>query len=79
MTTFFKIIIFWPNLLQIHSQHSPYNCFYTKNAGKLQYITIPVKPILKLIIENIATSLNNDNFFSNNHILTKSFADSQFA
>ena len=31
-----------------------------------------------MMIEKIATSLNNDNFFSNNHILTKSFADSQF-
>ena len=32
-----------------------------------------------MIIEKIATFSNNDNFFSNNHILTKSFADSQFA
>ena len=31
-----------------------------------------------IIDEKIATSLNNDNFFSNNHILTKSFADTQF-
>ena len=31
-----------------------------------------------MMIEKIATSLNNDNFFSNNHIVTKSFADSQF-
>ena len=31
-----------------------------------------------MIIEKIATSLNNNNFFSNKHILTKSFADSQF-
>ena len=31
-----------------------------------------------MIIEKIATSLNNDNFFSNKHILIKSFADSQF-
>ena len=30
------------------------------------------------MIEKFATSLNNDNFFSNNHILTKSLADSQF-
>ena len=31
-----------------------------------------------MMIEKIATSINNDNFFSNNHILTKSFDDSQF-
>ena len=31
-----------------------------------------------MMIEKIATSLNNDNFFSNNHILTKSFDDSQY-
>ena len=31
-----------------------------------------------MIIEKNATSLNNDNFFSNKLILTKSFADSQF-
>ena len=31
-----------------------------------------------MMIEKIATSLKNDNFLSNNHILTKSFADSQF-
>ena len=31
-----------------------------------------------MMIEKIATSLNNDNLFSNNHILTKSLADSQF-
>ena len=31
-----------------------------------------------MMIEKIAASLNNDNFFSKNHILTKSFADSQF-
>ena len=30
-----------------------------------------------MIIEKSATSLNNDNFFSNNHILTISFTDSQ--
>ena len=33
---------------------------------------------LKKIIEKIATSLYKVNFFSNKHILTKSFADSQF-
>ena len=31
-----------------------------------------------MMIEKIATSLNNDNFFSNNHFLTKPFDDSQF-
>ena len=31
-----------------------------------------------MIIAKSATSLNNDNFFSNNPILTISFADSQF-
>ena len=31
-----------------------------------------------MIIEKIATSLNNDNFFSNKLILAISFADSQF-
>ena len=31
-----------------------------------------------MIIEKIATSLYNDNFFSNNHILALSFAVSQF-
>ena len=31
-----------------------------------------------MMIEKIATSLNNDNVFSNNHILTNSFAVSQF-
>ena len=30
---------------------------------------MPKKPILKLIIEKIATSLNNDKFFSNKRIL----------
>ena len=30
------------------------------------------------MIEKIANSSNNDNFFSNNQILTKSFEDSQF-
>ena len=37
-----------------------------------------MKPILKLIIEKIATSLNNDNFFSNKRILAIYFTDSQF-
>ena len=32
-----------------------------------------------MIIEKIAISLNNDNFFTNNHILAISFANSQFA
>ena len=31
-----------------------------------------------MMIEKIVTSLNNDNFFSNNNILIKSVADSQF-
>ena len=30
-----------------------------------------------MIIEKSASYLNNDNFLSNNHILAKSFADSQ--
>ena len=62
MTTFFQINVFWPFLLQIHSSHSPFSCFYNKNPGKLHYFTIPIKPILKLIIEKIATSLKKDNF-----------------
>ena len=39
---------------------------------------MPIKPILKLIIEKIATSLYNVNFFSNKRILAIYFADSQF-
>ena len=31
-----------------------------------------------MIIEKIATSLNNDSFFSNKRFLANSFADSQF-
>ena len=78
MSTFFQINAFRPFLLQIHSSHSPNNWFYTKNPEKLHYFTIPIKPILKLIIEKIGTSLNNVNFFSNKRIQTISFADSQF-
>ena len=63
MTTFFQINAFRTFLLQIHSSHSPFSFFYDKNPGKLHYFTIPIKPILKLIIEKIANSLNNDNFF----------------
>ena len=40
--------------------------------------TAPIKSILKLITEKIATSLNKDNSFSNKHNLTKFFAHSQF-
>ena len=78
MTVFFQINVFWPFLLQIHSSHSPYNGFKTKHDRKLQYFTVPIRPILYLIIEKIETSLNNANFFSNKRFLAIYFIDSQF-
>ena len=50
----------------------------TDPRPKIPLKAIPLRPILWLIGEKIATSLHNDNFFSNKHILTKSFEDSQF-
>ena len=51
----------------------------SQNSPKTAIFHNTIKPILNLIIiiEEIATSLNNENYFLNIQILTKSFADSQ--
>ena len=52
-------------------------CYYAETHLFIYYYQLNL--FLKMIIEKTATYLNKDNFLSNNHILTKSFADSQFA
>ena len=63
----------------MHSSHSPEKTGSKQKIPEIEiFHSTTTTYFKKNIIEKIATSLHNVNVFSNKHILTKSFADSQF-